>query len=167
MHNQGRHSRFLHRPGERKQLRELLPVIGPDAGLDRDRPAGGVPAHCAHAVGHAPGFMHQAGAEAAGPDACTGAAHVQVDLVETGPGCMRGGNGELFGSAASELQGQRAFSGVIPEEPAVGGVDHGLRVDHFRVQAHIGRQKPVKVAAVPVGALHHGRYRHGAGGREQ
>ena len=56
---------------------------------------------------------------------------------------------------------------MVPEEAAVGGVDDGLGVDHFRVQARLGRQQPVEVAAVAVGALHHGRHRNPAGGREQ
>ena len=102
---------------------------------------------------------HQARAEGAALHPLAGAAAVQVNFV-VAPllaqlGCLR----QVSRFAAAQLQRQRVFFSVEAQVARHVAVNQRAGGHHFGVKQRVLGQQTMKIAAVPVGPIHHGRNR--------
>ena len=111
--------------------------------------------HRTHAVGHPPGFAHQAGAEGTGLHPVGGAAHIEVDLVVTESLADARGRCQLCRIGTAQLQDHRMFGGVEAEQSLPIAVLDRSGGDHLREQQHAMRKQAQEIARMPIGAIDH------------
>src|SRR3546814_10068208 len=63
----------------------------------------------------------------------------------------------LFRAAAAQLQHDRMFGRVTPEQPRPIAVQDRTRRDHLSVENRAPAEQAMEVPAVPVRPIHHGR----------
>ena len=84
------------------------------------------------------------------------AAHVQVDLGESGGGADARRRREFLRVAAAQLQRDRMLLRIVLEETRGPCSAHERRGhDHFRVQQRVRCEQAVQEPAMPVGPIHH------------
>ena len=120
----------VHR-GEQADLRVL--VVDPDPAFDRGGHGHGLPDR-RHTVGDQRRLAHQTGAEPARLNPVRGTADVQIDLVIavgfTDPGRL----GQLFRIGPAQLQGDRMFDRVKPQQMIPIPMQHRRRRHHLRIE---------------------------------
>ena len=113
--------------------------------------------HGFHAIGHGARLVHQASTKSAALHPVAGAAAVEVDFVIAPLLAQLGGMGQIGRIAAAQLQGHRVFFGVEAQVAQHTAVAQSAGGHHLGVQPRMLGQQAVKVPAMTVGPVHHGR----------
>jgi hypothetical protein len=133
-----------------------LALVDADAVLHGDRHAHHIE-HGFNAIGHQLRLRHQAGPESAALHTLAGAATVEVDLVIAPLLAQLGGLRQVSRLATTQLQGQRMLFGIEAQMPRHIAVQERTGSDHLGVEQRVAREQTVKVPAMPVRPIHHGR----------
>ena len=163
MHHERPASRRRDRVDEVAEPAVVVVVVDAQAALHRYRHIASCPGarldHGGDRIGDQRGLAHQAGAEAPGLHPVRRAAAVKVDLVEAMRRADRCRLRQQGGIAATELQRHRVLDGIQRQQALAVAVDHGVGMDHLRVEPRMRRQQPVEHPAMGVGPVHHRRHR--------
>ena len=116
--------------------------------------------HRLDAVRHQLRLGHQASAKSTTLHPLTGAAAVQVDLVIAPLLAQSGAMRQISRLATAQLQGERVLLNVKAQVTLNVAMNQSAGGDHFCVKQRMARQQAVKVAAMSICPIHHGRNGH-------
>ena len=135
----------------------VLSLVNANSVLDGDGHPGRIDRvhHRLDAISHQLRLGHQARAKRAALHPLARATAVQVDLAIAPLLAQLGALGQVGRLAAAQLQCQRMLFGIELQVPRHVAMDQCARRHHFGVEQRVAGQQAMKVAAMPIGPVHH------------